>query len=464
MTNAYDHIITEIAKTGLDRTKIRVLEDISEIHEGFTTLEKYPIDKLMTLCDYLTDLSVDHPLREGDLLFNNKENSSLSSRIHTQLKVLERILNLPDNVPQIVNDRELIIINAYGYRSDHCKGRMYGYRNTMTLISRQCRYYLFNSMYMDLDLKNAHPTMLYAYAVENNIETKILERYVHDREGFLKEVMEKDKLTRAEAKTAVLRCLNLVTDKSLPDTLKPLHRDILPIREHLYNSNIKSQVTPLGEYTMTRESFKGKDVARQKISLQAQYCASEESESLKVLYEVCLHKGRLDREASLHKASDSICFIPFFDGAYVHFEGLTLESEIQQILHDTNFLIYPYQFELKKIEPEWDYISEKDLLRYELIREFIGNLSESQFQILLRILNIPNFSIDINVLNSMIKNMGDSDYKSFQNGENVLVNTYIQSSVKLYKYQFRKKLLEYTTMLPLTDLLKEINEDNRRVR
>lgn len=118
----------------------------------------------------------------GDVLFESYEKSTKSSRIHTQLKVLKRILNLPDDIPSVIDHETLIILNSYDYRSHYCKGKLYGQRNTMTLITRQCKYYLFKDQYYNIDLKNAQPSMLLFYAQSNGIEAPTLERYVLNRE------------------------------------------------------------------------------------------------------------------------------------------------------------------------------------------------------------------------------------------------------------------------------------------
>lgn len=159
-------------------------------------------------------------------------------------------------------------------------------------------------------------------------------------------------LTRSGAKTEVLRCLNLVSDLYIPAVLKPFHKDILLIRDHLYRKNIEKNLTKLGKYAMSREGWEGKTLEKKKISLQSQYCATEESRGLLVLYEVCLRKGLLDRNVSLDTRARCISFIPFFDGAYISFEDLEGPDCIDQIIEDTNKLIYPYSFEQKEIAPD----------------------------------------------------------------------------------------------------------------
>ncbi len=452
--NIFDHIISNIIELEEKVAKQTKLHETKNVHKRFTTLERYPIVKLLILYSYLSDLALDYPFRpESDELFASHNNSTINGRIHTQLKVLERILNLPDEVPSSIVGRELVLINSYGYRSEHCKGRIYGHRNTMTLISRQCRYYLFKGLYFDLDLKNAHPTILMSYAINNNLTVEVLKRYVDNREDFLQDVMHNDNLTRSEAKIAVLRCLNLVSDKSLPNHLKALHKDILIIREHLYKENMCDKLTTLGEYTISRKSFQGKDIERQKISLQAQYCATEESKSLYVLYEVCIQKGLLNKETTLNRKARNISFIPFFDGAYVSFEDLKDELEVNQILEDTNELIYPYSFELKEIEPEWTYINGDTLQKYEKIHHFLGELTDRQYNKLLEILEIPAFSLDVEALDKLENSAKDDPmiavgaknknaWKEMFTDSKYLTEL-IDETVRLHKYSIRKSLLKH---------------------
>jgi len=426
---------------------------LKKIHQRFTTLERYPILKLLVLYAYLSDLAIEYPLEPGkDGLFISKEKSTLAGRIHTQLKVLERILNLPDEIPSSIVGPELVLINAYGYRSKHCKGRIYGHRNTMTLISRQCRYYLFKDLYFDLDLKNAHPTILMSYGLNNNLKVGVLERYIANREEFLKDIMQHDNLTRSEAKTAILRCLNLVTDFSVTNSLKPLHKEILIIREHLYKNNISEKLTALGEYAMSRDSFKDKPLEKQKVSLQAQFCASEESRSLYILYEVCIKKGLLNRDATLNRKARNISFIPFFDGAYVSFEDLKHLSEVKQILDDTNELISPYSFEVKPLEPEWEYLKEETLRNYETIHNFLGILTEKQYNKLLELLDVQPFKLDPNALDiieNQVKNsatalnkMTNQDAWKQHFVEAPSLHKLIDESTRLHKYKIRKELLK----------------------
>lgn len=453
------HIVLEIATLQEKKLQPSVLNETVEVFDNFTTVEIYPLKRLLTLYNYLSDLSIDHPLNPDiDKLFDFSLDGTINGKLNTQLKVIEKILNLPDDMPYTVDNCELIVINAYGFKTIHCQGRFYGFKNTMTLISRQCRYYLFKGMYFDVDLKNAHPTMLLSYAKDNNIEAKVLEEYVSNREKFLCNVMDNDKITREQAKIAVLRCINLTAEKSLPPTLQLLHRDILPIRDHIWQNNI-IHLTKLGEYTMSREGFANKSLEKQKVSLQAIYCATEESKSLRVLYEVCLQKGLLNRDATLNRKVRTISFIPFFDGAYIKFDKLT-EDGVRQILEDVNELIAPYCFELKTINPEWKYLNEEDLKNYEIIQDFLGGLPEKQYLYLLKLLDIPEFNLKEDVLNSILSKSNDShvevisEEQFFELNENNFDQfaEFIHKSSKRYKYLIRRKLLSHIKSGTFLDL------------
>jgi len=208
------------------------LHEPKNLHQSFKTLERYPVNKLIALYTYLSDLAMKHPLGSDHNI--EDETDSVPIKINNQLKVIEKIFNMVAEAPSTIVGTEYRFINGYGYRSEECKGRLYGDRNTMTQLSRQCRYYLFKGLYIDFDLKNAHPTILFSYATNNHLPAQCLKHYVDNREDFLQNVMKDSGLTRSDAKTAVLRSLNLVTDNHLPEVLKPFHKDILRIRNHLY--------------------------------------------------------------------------------------------------------------------------------------------------------------------------------------------------------------------------------------
>ena len=435
----FNHIISQVNEIEKKRAKERRLEELENVYDSFSTVEYYSIKKLIVLHAYLSDLAIDYPHDTKNL-----SQDTISGRIYTQLSTIKQILNLPDSIPCVVDEHNLIVLNAYGYRSEHCKARLYGRRNTMTRISRQCRFYLFKELYYDIDLKNAHPSMLLHYALTNGFQVPELNKYVTNRDAYLKEIAISSNITTSEAKTQLLRTINLVSESSVPQKLKALHREILPVRNHLYNSNMGENPTDLGKYCLTRESFVKRGLEQRKVSLQSHYCTSEESKCLHVLREVCLHKGKLDNIAKLSKNTRNLSFIPFFDGAYIYFDILSSKEQVQQIIDDTNKLIAPYVFELKSIEPEWDYIDEKDLQSYEKIVEILGSLSSNHLEKLLQLLDIPNFSLDDSKLDIILAGLTTQESKSdFSEGIPEEFNIFLENSAIEFKYRVRRSLLSY---------------------
>ena len=75
-------------------------------------------------------------------------------------------------------------------------------------MSRKIRYTLCKDTMTDIDMKNAHPTLLATYCHQNNIPCKGLDTYVNDRENLLSTYMKSENLTRDEAKRSLLEILN----------------------------------------------------------------------------------------------------------------------------------------------------------------------------------------------------------------------------------------------------------------
>ena len=182
-------------------------------------MEYYPITRLIVLHNYLKDFTLEKPIYQTPITKN--VNNEFDDSAISQVRLLGKILNLSDEYPHIIDKDELIILNGYGYKTKHCKGRLFGRLTVMPQLSRQCRYYLFHDRYYDVDLVNAHPSMIMFYAQSNNIECPRLEEYVNNRENFLANIMQKTNKSRSEAKKSVLVTINLTSlskvDKGLED-------------------------------------------------------------------------------------------------------------------------------------------------------------------------------------------------------------------------------------------------------
>jgi len=67
---------------------------------------------------------------------------------------------------------------------------------------------------IDLDMKNCHPVILLNLCKEHNIKYNYLLDYISNRDNKLKEVMKQYNISRSEAKSALLSCLNDINVKT----------------------------------------------------------------------------------------------------------------------------------------------------------------------------------------------------------------------------------------------------------
>jgi hypothetical protein len=72
------------------------------------------------------------------------------------------------------------------------------------LLRKEIRQTLYKHNMTDIDIVNAHPTILYQLCIQNNINCKYLEKYVLNREKYLNELMQMYGITREQAKDLMI--------------------------------------------------------------------------------------------------------------------------------------------------------------------------------------------------------------------------------------------------------------------
>jgi len=102
---------------------------------------------------------------------------------------------------------ELIVKNI---QADNNIGRVNPYGGlSLSHIRRELRHTLAYGNYIDIDIKNAQPTMLQQICVFNKIKCPELTKYINNRDDILKETQDFYKCTRDEAKTLFIRIMFL---------------------------------------------------------------------------------------------------------------------------------------------------------------------------------------------------------------------------------------------------------------
>lgn len=87
-------------------------------------------------------------------------------------------------------------------------GRLYGTKGSFETLEKECRGTICKEYYHDIDIVNCHPVLLLQFA-RNKFQTELseVEKYVDNRETYLKNVMTENSVTRDEAKQAIISVL-----------------------------------------------------------------------------------------------------------------------------------------------------------------------------------------------------------------------------------------------------------------
>ena len=87
-------------------------------------------------------------------------------------------------------------------------GRLYGTKGSFETLEKECRGTICKEYYHDIDIVNCHPVLLLQFA-RNQFQTELpeVEKYVDNRETYLKNVMTENSVTRDEAKAAIISVL-----------------------------------------------------------------------------------------------------------------------------------------------------------------------------------------------------------------------------------------------------------------
>lgn len=87
-------------------------------------------------------------------------------------------------------------------------GRLYGTKGSFETLEKECRGTICKEYYHDIDIVNCHPVLLLQFAKSKfTIDLPEVDKYVINRESYLKNVMTENSITRDEAKAAIISVL-----------------------------------------------------------------------------------------------------------------------------------------------------------------------------------------------------------------------------------------------------------------
>ena len=325
------------------------------------------------------------------------------------------------------------------------------------LLRKEVRQTLYKHNMTDIDIVNAHPTILYQLCIQNNINCKYLERYVLNREKYLNELMEMYNITRDQAKDLMIILMyfgsyakwlndnnieNKTYNKFCINFINELHAiaDIIIIK----NPKLYKSIEKKNEKDTTKNN---------KASFLSSYLQEHEERILEYIYLYCKNNNYI---------KDNICSL-CYDGIMI--ETINYKDELlnelnEEIKQKTGFNLkftikdmdIDYIEDIKDIEISINKCVETDMDGAELILETIKDnfkccyVSKS-YQLYYKYSNIWTDDIEFikNKLVLIIKNFGlykikrtktkhgyDVEEKAFGR-DLVEINHIVDSIIKLAK-------------------------------
>lgn len=145
------------------------------------------------------DITILNKLLKSDLLQSTFHNSILNVKYDSEFELLNNYKNL------IKNGMAEVTYNKV-------KGVKYGRvlpKNALGLfnIRRELRHTLAKGYFIDIDIENCHPVILYQICKANDIECDYLEEYVLNRKKYLEEVQNTYNVSRDVAKRLFIKLM-----------------------------------------------------------------------------------------------------------------------------------------------------------------------------------------------------------------------------------------------------------------
>ena len=187
-------------------------------------------------CRYC-DCEFGHPYNDRIIILNEIVDKEKLKNILDNNDYNEEVNNLCKNYYESLDERGRKRV-VYKQKQTH-KDRYYPVGSALTYLKKDIRNSIMPKNIRDLDMVNAHPTILYNLCQKNNISCKILKNYIENRNIILESFGDNKKIV----KELFLTILNggfkekYSNDKRINDYLNLFEKEIIEIQKIFYEKD-----------------------------------------------------------------------------------------------------------------------------------------------------------------------------------------------------------------------------------
>ena len=131
----------------------------------------------------------------------------------------------------------------------------------MHYVRKEIRHTLLKDLYVDIDIVNCHPTLLYQMCKKNNIECEYLNQYINNRDNILNETMQFYDVSKDCAKRLFIQLIYFGSFKSWC-----LENNINNNVQLEFIDNFKNEINLIGKIIISYNNKLVKAVQKYKLS------------------------------------------------------------------------------------------------------------------------------------------------------------------------------------------------------
>lgn len=331
----------------------------------------------------------------------------------------------------IYNENQNIIKVNYNQKNKNI-GRFFA-KGSLSLQSlpRQIRHTIAKEFYYDIDIVNSQPSILFQYCKKNNIKTPKLKEYIDNRDKILNEIIEKNQITKEEAKILILKITNGgdYNKESECLFLHNYHHEIKNIHELICKIPENEKYVKIGKKNSDKKNGYNKNGSSVNVLL-----TDIENNILNCMIDCLKTKNIINKNVVL-----------VFDGLMI------LKDDVKQPLEDIikelqeyikNKIDYDMKIILKEMNEDI-IIKEEDIIEREITNNEIIAMSDNEASDILleKLKEKYKLCICDNKKYMKINNIWTNDEQTI---ENTLIKICLELNIKQYKHCFDTKAIEPT--------------------